>query len=289
MTDEYGNDSGSKEFERVAHELRTRMANGRYPMHSMLPTQRELAEKFRVSRDTVQRALGVLKSEGLIESRQGRGSRVVKTPLINSPTSIVGHDPSVRLRSLINRAFEQPKVALDVFVLSPESLDTHIQAQAERILDRRITPQRITVRLLLADESTIFPRGKAYDPAHDELLIEQALKSRRIHIKSLHTVLADLNTPGLVPSVDFMIRRTSLTPAFKLYLANRAEVLFGPYQVIERRTVLDDELGIEATDFFDLSAELTQHHTKGADTSSGGTFVDTWQAWFDSAWDVLPA
>ncbi|CAM5721981.1 PLP-dependent aminotransferase family protein OS=Streptomyces alboniger OX=132473 GN=CP975_21635 PE=3 SV=1 [Streptomyces alboniger] len=55
------------------------MTDGTYPLRSFLPSQRDLAEELGVSRNTVQRALRELASEGWIESRQGSGSRVVKT------------------------------------------------------------------------------------------------------------------------------------------------------------------------------------------------------------------
>jgi DNA-binding GntR family transcriptional regulator len=71
-------DGGGREFHRVADDLRVRMANGTYPLRSFLPSQRDLAEEYGVSRDTVQRVLRDLANEGWIESRQGSGSRVVK-------------------------------------------------------------------------------------------------------------------------------------------------------------------------------------------------------------------
>ena len=65
---------GGREFQRVSDELRVRMTDGTYVQGSFLPSQRDLAEEFRVSRDTVQRALRELVDEGWIESRQGKTS-----------------------------------------------------------------------------------------------------------------------------------------------------------------------------------------------------------------------
>ncbi|WP_343243161.1 winged helix-turn-helix domain-containing protein [Streptomyces sp. SID12501] len=75
-------DGGGREFDRVADELRHRMTGGVYPLGSLMPAQRDLAQEFGVSRDTVQRVLRELRNEGWIESRQGSGSRVVKTQRI---------------------------------------------------------------------------------------------------------------------------------------------------------------------------------------------------------------
>ncbi|MFE9773871.1 winged helix-turn-helix domain-containing protein [Streptomyces sp. NPDC005931] len=57
--------------------MRGRTADGTYPLRSFLPSRRDLAEEFGVSRDTVQRAMREPAGEGWIESRQGGGSRVV--------------------------------------------------------------------------------------------------------------------------------------------------------------------------------------------------------------------
>ncbi len=66
-------DGGGREFHRVSDALRARMTDGTYPCGSFLPSQRDLAEEFEVSRDTVQRAMKELVSEGWVESRQGSG------------------------------------------------------------------------------------------------------------------------------------------------------------------------------------------------------------------------
>jgi DNA-binding GntR family transcriptional regulator len=89
VSDEYGDRGGGREFARVADELRARMADGLYPLHSMLPPQRELAQEFGVSRDCVQRVLRELVAEGWIVQRPGRGTRVVRAQKIHSPTSSI--------------------------------------------------------------------------------------------------------------------------------------------------------------------------------------------------------
>src|ERR1044071_363514 len=45
-----------------------------------LPTEAELASQFNVSRPTVREALSRLRSDGIVESRRGAGSYVVRQP-----------------------------------------------------------------------------------------------------------------------------------------------------------------------------------------------------------------
>ncbi len=51
-----------------------------FPERSRLPTETELARRFGVSRPTVREALSRLRSEGIIESRRGSGSYVLRKP-----------------------------------------------------------------------------------------------------------------------------------------------------------------------------------------------------------------
>ncbi|MFR0353449.1 winged helix-turn-helix domain-containing protein [Streptomyces sediminimaris] len=282
----YGSDGGGRELDRVADALRARMADGEYALNSLLPTQRELAEEFGVSRDTVQRVLRELKDEGWISSRQGSGSRVVRTQRVHSPKSSERPDRTVTLGPLISEAFEQDQVALDVFTLSSESLDTHIRVQAERIQNKLISPQRIALRILLPEESLPFPYWRTEDGLHDQELTDRFLAIMRRHTESLRDKLGELRAMNHVPAVDFEVRRIRLVPPFKLYLVNEVAALLGPYKIFKRPILLGGEQ-IEATDVFGRDAGLT-HHVKDDDPHSQETvFVEQWRAWFDSAWDFL--
>ncbi|WP_020122972.1 winged helix-turn-helix domain-containing protein [Streptomyces canus] len=281
----------------VLEALRARIAEGAYPLDSMLPTQRALAEEFDVSRDTVQRALRELKSEGWIESRQGSGSRVVRQP-IHSVTRSPAAAPRVRaaLGPFIQRAFSQSTVQLDVFTLTSESLDAHIRLQAERVRTGEIKPpERIEMRLLLPDESVKlpYPRAKRMPDGSgleevDRLLQERLHSITRRHTSSLRAALRDLETEGHVQSVDVEVRRIQVVPAFKLYLRRTVEILFGPYEAVERSILLDDDTEIEAVDVLGLGSVLTRHVNDEGDPNSTGTvFIESWQAWFDSCWKLL--
>jgi DNA-binding GntR family transcriptional regulator len=66
--------------ESVANELRTAIADGRWQPGSRVPSERELAGRFAVSRATIVSAFNILRGEGLLESRQGAGSWVSRRP-----------------------------------------------------------------------------------------------------------------------------------------------------------------------------------------------------------------
>jgi GntR family transcriptional regulator len=62
----------------IAASLRDRIASGEYPPGSQLPSITDLAGEFGVATNTVRKALGILRDEGLIESVAGYGTFVRK-------------------------------------------------------------------------------------------------------------------------------------------------------------------------------------------------------------------
>ncbi|MFC9916278.1 GntR family transcriptional regulator [Streptomyces sp. NPDC127197] len=68
-------------YEQIAEDLRTRIANGEFGPGNLLPSGRDLAEQWSVSRATVVKAYDVLRNDGLVVARQGAGFTVVETPI----------------------------------------------------------------------------------------------------------------------------------------------------------------------------------------------------------------
>lgn len=62
----------------VAARLRNAILSGEYAVGARLPTEAVLTERFGVSRTVVREAIAALRSEGLVESRQGSGVYVQK-------------------------------------------------------------------------------------------------------------------------------------------------------------------------------------------------------------------
>jgi DNA-binding transcriptional MocR family regulator len=64
----------------VARSLRGLVLDGRLPLRTRLPAERELAASLGVSRTTVTAAYDALRAEGYVESRQGAGSWITLPP-----------------------------------------------------------------------------------------------------------------------------------------------------------------------------------------------------------------
>src|SRR5712664_3940568 len=69
-------------YAQVIDELRRRIESGEYPPGSLLPSEHQLSDEFRIARPTVVRALRVLRADGWIETQQGKGSFVRGRPAL---------------------------------------------------------------------------------------------------------------------------------------------------------------------------------------------------------------
>jgi GntR family transcriptional regulator len=67
-------------YRQVAAAIRDSIASGEYPPGTLLPSETQLIERYRVSRPTVRNAVAALRAEGLIEVIHGKGSFVRGLP-----------------------------------------------------------------------------------------------------------------------------------------------------------------------------------------------------------------
>lgn len=69
--------SESTLVDRIANLLAAQIRNCTYPVNARLPTEKFMSEEYGVSRTVVREAISRLKSEGLVETRQGSGTVVL--------------------------------------------------------------------------------------------------------------------------------------------------------------------------------------------------------------------
>lgn len=71
----------TRSYEQIVTQIEERIRDGRLPRGTKLPTERELAGTFSVSRSVVREAIKVLDAMGLVTSRQGSGLYVRNDPI----------------------------------------------------------------------------------------------------------------------------------------------------------------------------------------------------------------
>jgi DNA-binding GntR family transcriptional regulator len=78
-------------YRQLAGVLRDRIRSGQLPAGSRMPSEKDLQDEFGLARETIRRALAVLRAEGLVDVRHGHGTYVVETP----PTVDLGQGDTV--------------------------------------------------------------------------------------------------------------------------------------------------------------------------------------------------
>jgi GntR family transcriptional regulator len=71
--------------EQLSERIRQMIEDGSFPGGSQLPTEKRLAEHFRIGRTTVREALKQLEHEGVVVVRRGRGRFVSSAPKLHRP------------------------------------------------------------------------------------------------------------------------------------------------------------------------------------------------------------
>src|SRR5437879_495778 len=67
-------------YQQVADDLREAIKRGEHPPGSMLPSQPQLARKYGLNQTSINRAIAVLVTEGLVRVEHGRGAFVQEVP-----------------------------------------------------------------------------------------------------------------------------------------------------------------------------------------------------------------
>lgn len=110
-----------KLYQQIARAIATAIGDGRYGPGDKLPSERELADDFGVSRPTVRDAMIALEFQGLVEARQGSGVYVnaLAAPAADDPAEVeVGALELIEAR----RLFEGEACALSAATVTDESL-----------------------------------------------------------------------------------------------------------------------------------------------------------------------
>ena len=94
----------SRIYEHIVDQIHALIREGRWAPGDQIPPERELAERFRVSRTSVREALRALESVGLIEIRPGEGTfvREISVDALVEPLALV----LLSQRAMIEELFE---------------------------------------------------------------------------------------------------------------------------------------------------------------------------------------
>src|ERR1700753_4328326 len=109
-----------KLYQKIALAIAADLARGRYTPGDRLPSERELADDFRVSRPTIRDAMIALEFQGLVEARQGSGVYVKAAPQIAEDAA--ERDVSAQELAEARRLFEGEACALAAAIITDEQV-----------------------------------------------------------------------------------------------------------------------------------------------------------------------
>ncbi|MER7702808.1 HAD-IA family hydrolase [Kitasatospora sp. NPDC097605] len=177
-------DDSRPPYQQVGSSLRASILTKKrgFETGDKLPSGPELAKHFGVARGTVDKALDLLRTEGLIVTRQGSGS------FVRERTS-----RPVGLRPHLEAAFEQQQVTLDFAGFSSETLHNALQKPLDKVRSGRLAPESITIRLLLPDTTAPMAVPVLVDGLQDEAALRQRARN-----------IALTNAGGIAHSVEML-------------------------------------------------------------------------------------
>ena len=225
---------------------------------------------------TVQKAVGILRDEGLVVTRQGKGSFVRQRT-----------ERAVGLRPHVEQLFQSGRVAIDFAGFSAETLYGVIQEPLDKIRAGRLGAESLEIRILLPDLSVPVGLPSLAPDGRDSPDVRARM--RRIVERSTQAIVDtvhELAALKLVGSASASVRTYQTSPLFKLFLLNGLEAFFGFYPVMQHSVAV----GGEPVDIFDpMGKDATLFHWAASDDADAidTQYVAQAQSWFDSVWNSV--
>jgi GntR family transcriptional repressor for pyruvate dehydrogenase complex len=189
--------------EEVFSQIHELIQQGRFKAGDQLPSERELAETFRVSRTSVREALRALESQGLIVSRTGMGNFVAELPV----ESLVG--PLARL------LIDEKKALADVFEMR-KLIEPHIAALAA---ERATVNDIAQLKRIVAKQEQAVERGETGVEADAELHFSIGRATQNRALQKLVSGLMEILGRSREESLQTVDRRNASIEAHRRIIA----------------------------------------------------------------------
>ena len=187
-------------FKEIFLDLEQKILSNEYPPHSLLPSENQLIKMYSVSRETVRKALNLLKNAGYIQKKQGKGSIVLDLNRFDFPIS--GLTSFKELRDTQRIPSETKVVEIRKIAVSPKLhgiTDWPVASEAWKLVrQRKIDGEVVILDKDYLDASIIeeLPERRAQDSIYDyfenDLGLEIAYAQKEITVDPVNKELRDL-------------------------------------------------------------------------------------------------
>lgn len=172
----------TRAYEEIVRQIQALVEQRRLKPGDRLPTERELAEQFGVSRVTVRQAMSVLQAMGLTESKVGNGTfaRSSQAPTVTVLASMLHPPRSSLLEQLEVRRLIEPEVAR---LAATRATAGHLREMARFVAAQE---QMMKAGRPFVDEDSAFHMAIARSSGNDLLVrmmdsIHELLRDSREH------------------------------------------------------------------------------------------------------------
>lgn len=183
-----------KLYQKVSEAIADSISRGMYAPGQRLPSERELAEEFDVSRPTIREALLALEIRGMVEARHGSGVYVTDNPHPerSAPELDIGAFELTEARAL----FEGEAAALAATVITDDEI-----RELERVLEEMVAENESDVRGEQADRRFHLLIAKATRNVAIASVVEQ-LWDLRYNSPLCRHILEKARQVGVKPRID---------------------------------------------------------------------------------------
>lgn len=267
---------GRPPFQQVTSVIKAAIATREYEPGDKLPSIAELGRHFDVAPMTVQKAIGILRDEGLVVSRQGKGLFVRQRT-----------ERAVGLRPHIEQLFETGEVRIDFAGFSGETLYGVIQEPLDKIRAGQLGATSVRIRVLVPNLSQ--PIGLPSLAPDGEDSPEVRKRIERIVQRSTQAIVdtvSELAALGLIEAGTAEVRTVHMAPLFKVFLLNESEAFFGFYPVVKHPVAI---AGVPVEIFDPMGKDATLFHYAASEDarSVDSQYVEQAQRWFNSVWESV--
>ena len=187
-------------FREIFLDLEQKIVNQEYPPQTLLPSENQLIQIYGVSRETIRKALNLLKNSGYIQKKQGKGSIVLDMNRFDFPIS--GLTSFKELQNAQHIPNETTVAELRKIAVSPkihEITDWPVASEAWKLIRQR----KIDGEVVILDRDYVnaqiipeIPEKKAMDSLfqyfENDLGLEISYAQKEITVEPVNKEIRDL-------------------------------------------------------------------------------------------------
>lgn len=179
-------------YKKIADDIRNKITQGIYPGGTAIPEQRLLVIEYNASRVTIQKALNILKFDGLITSTQGSGTFVnnnanMLSILDNKIDKYVGFTKEIGSKAsisseIINFSVRFPNVIEQNKLIISEESPIYDIIRLRNLDDKPISLEYTIMPVgVIPNVSYKILQGSIYEYITETLKLNLGLANRRVH------------------------------------------------------------------------------------------------------------